>query len=354
MAIQILDAIDDMQAWRVALSALPASLQDVYFQPEYAALTVRSPEQRAVLFVYQQGEHVWAYPFVIREIVHVAGDRLEESWCDIETPYGYGGPLSNTDDASFLASAHQSFTDWCRKYRVVAEFVRLHPLLNNQRWLCPQAELIFDRETVSVDLARVKDDMPPFSKGACYMLRRAERAGMSVTLQSPTAGIEYFAELYGQTMKRVAADREYFFAYDYFVRLAGLASMSGWLLAVEGGGGWLASAMFLRGSNFLHYHLSAAIHEIAPPGATNLLISSAARLGHQAGLTRMHLGGGRTSAPDDSLLKFKRSMATDRHAFLVGKRVHQPDAYANLKERWSKACPELLEKYGSRLLCYRY
>jgi len=354
MAVQILDALGDTQAWRVALSRLPASVQDVYFQPEYASLAICSPEQRALLFVYQQGEHTWAYPFVIREIVQVAGHRLAEPWCDIETPYGYGGPLSNTDDASFLAAAHQSFAIWCRQNRVIAEFVRLHPLLNNQRWLSPQAELIFDRETVSVDLTGVRDGKPPFSKDAYYMLRRAERAGMSVTVQSPTAGIEYFVGLYGQTMERLLADRDYFFSDEYFVRLADLTGMSGWLLAVEGAGGWLASAIFLRGSCCLHYHLSASIREKAPPGITNLLICSAARLGHRAGLARLHLGGGRTSAPDDSLLKFKLSMATDRHSFFIGKRVHQAEAYAGLKERWSQARPELFEQYGSRLLCYRY
>jgi hypothetical protein len=354
MLVQVLDTVSDTQAWRGALAVLPASVQDVYFQPEYVSLGVCAPEQRALLFVYRQGERIWVYPFVISAIVHVAGDHLDEPWFDVETPYGYGGPLSNTDDASFLASANQSFAAWCRQNRVVAEFVRLHPLIGNQRWLSPQVELVFDRETVSIDLTRVKDDKPPFSKDACYMLRRAERAGMSVTAQSPTAAFEYFVRLYCQTMERLGADRDYYFSGDYFAKLANLADMLGWLLTVEGTDGWLAGAIFLRGPCCLHYHLSASDLDKAPPGITNMLISTAARLGHHAGLRRLHLGGGRTSARDDSLLKFKLSMATDRHSFYIGKRIHQPGIYASLKERWSRSRPELTEKYGSRLLCYRY
>ena len=71
----------------------------------------------------------------------------------------------------------------------------------------------------------------------------------------------------------------------------------------------------------MHYHLSATNPDCKVPGATNAIIAAAARIGMEAGLKRLHLGGGRTASKDDALLKFKESMATDRHHFQIGKRV---------------------------------
>ena len=39
---------------------------------------------------------------------------------DIESAYGYGGPLSNTDDDEFLKQCFESFSNWCLEQNVVA------------------------------------------------------------------------------------------------------------------------------------------------------------------------------------------------------------------------------------------
>jgi hypothetical protein len=357
MAIEILDAVGDARSWRGLLEKLAPGLRDIYFQPEYAALHRFREDTRALLFAFESAGQQWLYPFLLQPIKRIGEHELEESWFDIETPYGYGGPLTSTTDAEFLAAAHGAFTGWCLDEKVVAEFVRLHPLLRNESWVDPRMEVVYDRETVSLNLRgfdALGADELPFDKMTRYMLRRAEGLGISVEACPVEEYFDEFVRLYKLTMERLEADDYYYFSDDYFDGLRRLINDAGWLLAAQDENGELvAAALFLKGETRLHYHLSASDPSRRLPGATNKLIQQAAMLGSREGFEVLHLGGGITSAPDDSLLKFKRKMGKDAHAFYIGKRIHQPRVYESLREMWARAYPSLVQKYSGRLLCYR-
>jgi hypothetical protein len=356
MSIEILDAATDAENWRGLLERLAPTLRDIYFEPEYAALHRFREGTRALLFAYERAGQHWLYPLLLQPIEHVGGRALEETWFDIETPYGYGGPLASTQDAEFLASAHGAFTAWCLEMKVVAEFARLHPLLRNERWVDPHMEVVYDRETVSLNLQgfdALGIDRLPFDKMTRYMLRRAEKLGLSVEAYPAEESFDEFVRLYRRTMERLHADDYYYFNEDYFAGLRGLIADSGWLLAAKQDGEGVAAALFLKGQRWLHYHLSASDPSRRLPGATNALIYNAARMGSLDGFEALHLGGGISQATDDSLLKFKRKMGTNAHAFYIGKRIHQPRVYAELREMWGRANPSLIQRYGRRLLCYR-
>jgi hypothetical protein len=354
MGIQILDAEADAGAWRRALEGLPSDLQDPYFLPEYVALHRFEPETRAVLFSYSRSGEVWIYPFLLQPINRIGNYPMERTWFDIETAYGYGGPLASTGDAGFVAEAHRAFTEWCREQGVVAEFVRLHPLLENQRWLDPKVQLDLDRETVSISLADGAADDIPMDQGARYMVRRAERSGVEVSAFPPQDHFQSFVQLYTRSMERIDADQYYFFSDDYFAGLSRLVDQNGLLLAAQVDDRWVGAAVFLAGPSRLHYHLAATDSENRVPGVMNLLLYTAAQLAARNGLRQLHLGGGRTRMLDDSLLRFKQSIGTDSHSFYVGKRIHDSDSYFRLRALWEESYPSLVQKYGQRLLCYRY
>lgn len=356
MAIEILDALTDSRAWHGLLERVPAGLRDIYFRPEYAALHCFDEGSRALLFAYERGPELWLYPFLLQPIEPIGGVPAHGEWFDIESPYGYGGPLASTEDREFLDHAHRAFAGWCIEAKVVAEFVRLHPLLRTERWVDPQMELVYDRETVSLDLKgfdRLALAELPFDKMTRYMLRRAEGLEVSFEACPSEETFGQFVRLYEETMRRLGADDYYYFSEDYFSGLRRLVCARGCMLAARDEGECAAAALFLKGETRLHYHLSASHPERRPPGATNRLIYEAARLGSREGLDALHLGGGITTAEDDSLLKFKRRMGTSAHAFYIGRRIHSPAVYAALKEAWARAYPSLIHRYGGRLLCYR-
>lgn len=352
MSTEILDARADEAKWHRALGELPEALRDVYYFPEYIRLHLFSPGSRAVLIVFRRAERIWLQPCILEPITHIADTALDRTWCDLDAPYGYTGPLANTGDIGFLSEAHSAFEQWCLSADVVAQFVRFHPILKTEQWIDSGVEVRPDRETVSLNLNRLTDGDLPFNANARNMLRRAERAGVEVRDLSPDRHFDQFVDLYLHSMRHMGADRYYHFGISYFEELADLTERTGWLLAALQDSKWIAASIFLRGSALLHYHLSATDDRHRVPGATNLLLLEAGRKGLDAGLERLHLGGGRTSETDDSLLKFKRSMATDSHMFCIGKRVFLPDVHRQLRALWEKKYPSLVERFGQRLLCY--
>lgn len=351
MSVRLLDAVSDASAWQNLLRDLEPA-RDIYFTPEWVALHALSPDTEGKLFSFEASGHLWAYPFLLLTLRRIGRRDLTIPIHDIESAYGYAGPVSSTSDPIFLSKAWASFFEWTRGYGVVAEFVRLHPLICNECFLDPAMNCTIDRETVSIDLERIREGASPYGSEALYMVRRAERAGVQVVIVSPDAGMPAFKHLYRRTMDRLSATPYYYFSDAYFARLEALVTRSGWLLAAMQDGQWIGAAIFLRGACWMHYHLSAADPDKRVPGVMNLLLHRAAVLGAQEGLLRFHLGGGTTKMPRDSLLRFKKSMATEVHGFRIASRVHNIAAYDRLRKIWCEEFPSLAEIYGERVLCY--
>lgn len=344
---------DEAAKWQAAITKMAAPGQDIYFTPEYLALHELEADTKAKLFIFRDGAEAWIHPLLKRRIASPEDDQPTE-WSDLESAYGYGGPLSSSSNADFLARAWEAFDTWCAEEKVVAEFVRLHPLVGNETWLDPKTELLVDRETVSITLEEIMAQPDKaFSADSRYMVRRAEREGVVVREVPVAEGFERFLDLYRTTMERLGAGEYYFFNDAYFTKLARLVEQHGFLLIAELKDEWVAGSLFLRGAEFLHYHLSASTPDRRIPGATNAILHQAARLGGQAGLRCLHLGGGRTPSGDDRLLRFKQSVGSGRHVFRIGKRVHNRAAYEDLCAAWEKKYPALKAPHGSRLLRYR-
>jgi hypothetical protein len=53
------------------------------------------------------------------------------------------------------------------------------------------------------------------------------------------------------------------------------------------------------------------------------------------GLEFLHLGGGRSNAADDLLLRFKKGFWRDSLPFHLGRRVHDQAQYGNLCRLWT-------------------
>jgi hypothetical protein len=354
MSVEILEASRDGARWSAALAELPSERRDAYFRAEYLALhDDPSSSATATLFRFARGKDSWLHPFLLRPIVRVGEAAVDGGLHDIESAYGYGGPVSSTDDAGFLAEAHAAFDAWCAERRVIAEFVRLHPLLANERWMSPSAGIVDDRRTVSVDLAAFDGGAVPFERAARSVVSRAERGGLRVRVGASDADFDVFESLYLETMRALGADPFYLFSATYFRALRALLRREGLLVLAELDGACVGVASFLRGERWLHYHLAGSKPGPRVPGAANVLILAAAREGRRLGLERLHLGGGRTSAPDDSLLRFKRSMGSGDHAFRIARRVHDHGRYDAVRAQWREAFPDLASRFGGRLLCYR-
>jgi lipid II:glycine glycyltransferase (peptidoglycan interpeptide bridge formation enzyme) len=148
--------------------------------------------------------------------------------------------------------------------------------------------------------------------------------------------LQQFLQLYRASMDRLNASDYYYFSPGYFEALCRDLAQQTKLFLVRHHERVVAAALYLVHGDRLHYHLGGSDWQYRDWAANNLLHHAAASWARAAGLRWLHLGGGRSPAPDDSLLRFKASLSADRRQFYTGRRVHWPEAYQALCEAWKR------------------
>ncbi len=325
----------DSQKWTETLERLPQ--QDIYFLPEYHRVYELNGDGTAYAFVFEQGEDIYFYPFLLQRIERVGSEIIVEELFDIQTVYGYSGPLTSSTDLGFLGSAWKAFSEWCQSQHIVAEFVRFHPLLDNFRYVGAEYRVLHDRDTVVVSLdcteAQIWETYPSLQRN---MVRKALKAGLSAQEVEPSTNLATFEQLYGKTMSQNRAQTYYFFPENYFNNLFSLLNNQTKLFNVTYLDQVIASTIIFQYGNCLHYHLSGSDSQFRDRAPNNLLLHTVIEWGLKHGMRLFHLGGGRTSDPQDYLLRFKGSISSQRRHFYIGKRVHNPDSYQRLCSLWMK------------------
>jgi len=325
----------DSAVWCETLKRFPEA--DVYFLPQYHHAYEVNGNGTAHAFVAEEGGHLFFYPFIVRPIEKVGAEPVRGPWFDIETVYGYSGPLGTTTDGEFLAAAWKAFDAWCEENRIVAEFIRFNPLLENQCYADASRKPAFDRETVVVGLAGSEEDLwASYPSGHRTKIRKAVKGGLICEETAVADGLPVFKELYAATMGRVSARRSYYFSDSYYDHLCADLGGQVKLFTVRDKERTVAAALFLSYGDRIHYHLGGSDADAREARPNNLLFHAVARWGQERGFRWLHLGGGRGPGQDDELFRFKASLSRLRRSFYIGKRVHNRDAYDALCSQWMR------------------
>lgn len=312
---------------------LPLDRQIATLSPEYiVADAARDRSLQPVFALYVDSRGFWLHG------AHWATIPMRAGRYDIQSPYGYGGPVTDCDDAAFLADAWTCYQRWCREKGAVVEFVRLHPLATWQHYL---GVVVPDRQTVVVDLAGV-GLRERYETRCRTAVRKAEKAGLVVREYPVNAIASIFPEFYREGMTRIGASSFYCFHDEYFQCLAALKNVH--LFVCELDGVWMSAGLFLSGGSCFEYHLSATTIEGRALSATNLLIDAAATVAQQAGKKWLYLGGGTDSSDSNPLLRFKEGFSSIRRLYNYGYAIHDKAYYHSLQAEY----PE-----SNRVLFYR-
>ncbi len=335
--------------WNELLALFPAEAQDLYFREEYLRLYERGPE-KARCFLYREDDNLLLFPFLLRPFT-VKGERHY----DLESPYGYGGPIVRHDDPAFIDRALRTLLDYGHQEGYVAGFVRFHPLLRNDRYCQRLGSVEPVRQTVAIDLRRPIEEVwqceiHPQNRNT---IRRAAKNGLHFAVDEAFDYQHVFFQLYTDTMRRLAADPFYYFDDRYFDTLRD--TLPGRFLGVViEAGEVIAAGLFLYGGPYGHYHLSGSDPARRKFGPNNLLLWEAAREMQRRGVRWFHLGGGTDNNAQNSLLQFKQRFSQGSHPFAVGKILFDEGLYRRLCAEWEEIHPERVTQYGHWFLKYKY
>jgi hypothetical protein len=313
----------DAAAAAALYDQLPASMRLPTLSPAYVDADASRSDLQPVYWSYQEGHSFWYHGFHLSPLPDVDG-------FDIQSPYGYGGPISNSEDPCFLGRAWAAYTEAVRSQGVAAEFIRFHPLARNARFY--GGRIAEDRLTVWIDLT-IPDLLGSYQTRARTAVRKSEKAGVRFYWGENEQIVTHFSDFYRAGMASISATKFYFFEDGYF---AEIARMSGTRLAICSlDGEWLAAGLFLHDGNSVEYHLAASSETGKRLSASNLLLHEVALSSQREGYLRLYLGGGTDSQPDNSLLFFKSGFSELRETFSVGTFVHDTSLYEQLRRRWA-------------------
>lgn len=315
--------------WNYYVDKLPSYCNDIYFRSEYYKSLEVNGDGIGNLYVFQDENNIALYPFLINKIKNY---NLKKTYYDIETAYGYGGPISNCNYRCFLDKFESSFLTFCNEKNIIAEFIRFHPLLDNHRLFIKNINIEKNRITNYINLDKPLEEIwyKDISSKNRNCIRKAKKSGLIVDF---SLNIEGFKKIYKTTMDNVKAKDFYYFSDEYFKNLSNLNYICVYVKYKEYN---IASAIFLQGKEFFHYHLAGSLPEYLKYSPNNLLLWEAINYSKINNFKRFHFGGGITDNINDSLYKFKKSFCSESSNFYIGKRIHDSEIYNYLITTWEK------------------
>ena len=308
---------------------------DIYFNENYAKLYEKTENGRAENFHFKSELGEVKNLFLIREIpIKING----ETYYDIVTPYGYGGPvitsLRQGKKDELIQEFNESFLEYCNQKSIVSEFVRFHPMIGNAKDFSSIYNLSCIRKTLGTNL---KDFTEPvkseFSKSCRKNIRRALNKGVTYEVVEKPKDIGDFKQIYYSTMNRNNATDYYYFNDEYFDKILSFFPNNILIVKANYEGKTIAQGLYFIYGKYIHIHLSGTLSKYLKLSPAYILRYAVTLWGKEKGYHMIHHGGGRTNSEEDGLYKFKKSFAKNTEFdFNIGKKVWNKEIYIKLCE----------------------
>lgn len=328
---------------------------DVYYRCEYATSFMNNEDGIPYLLYYQSEKSRLCYPVVEKDIADFSGFRgnLERGhFFDWNTPYGYGGPLSDVDELDIDEQAQfiEELYELAKSRNVVSQFIRFHPLLQNQKVCNEVIENVYIKDTIYIDLITSDDLMQQMDSKNRNLIRKAIKSDI-VIVHDKGQLYKEFMKIYEATMNRDEARDFYYFPESYYQFINEEMSKETEYFYAFKDENMVAASMFFYDEKVMHYHLSGNYVEYRTFAPTNLLIYAAANWGREQGCTALHLGGG--IGVEDSLFHFKKQFNKNgRVNFYIGRTVFEKGKYDELLRK-RKDINENFDMNNSYYIQYR-
>ena len=322
--------VNDHEKWDAVVRSFRD--YDVYYLSGYVKAFQLHGDGEPLLFHFE-GDSLRGINVVMKRDIardpRFAGKLPEDTWFDLATPYGYGGwLLEGEGDPAPLFAAYEA---WCQTHCVVSEFVRFHPVLENQKPLAEAYEVVPLGGTIAMDLASPETVWANLTSKNRNVIRKAQKNGVRIFSGRSPELYEAFRLLYNATMDKDHAAKYYYFAPAFYERILNdLPQNAQVFYAQMEDGTVIAASILLAANGRLNYHLSGSRRDFQHLAPTNLLLYEAALWGCANGCRTLHLGGG-VGSGEDSLFQFKKAFYRgEPRRYHIGKKIFLPERYQAL------------------------
>lgn len=320
-------SIDQSQEWDAVVRSF--SSYDVYYLSGYVK-GFRIHGDGEPLLIYFENIDIRGINVVMKRDIskdtRFTGRIEENIWFDFITPYGYGGWIIEGDgDKEVLFDTYEK---WCKGNNVVSEFVRYHPVLENQAHSNLAYDVLALGRTISIDLSSPETIWANLTSKNRNMIRKAQKERIVIYNGRYPEIFNQFRTVYNGTMDKDEADSYYYFKPEFYDSILNDLSAEAQVFYAKLDDKVIAASIILAANGRLNYHLSGAVKEYQSLAPTNLLLYNVALWGYANGCKTLHLGGG-VGGREDGLFKFKRSFyrGEDLNRFYIGRKIFIKEKY---------------------------
>lgn len=310
---------------------------DVFSHPAYL-LDRSESESTPLAAIFDDAGSQVLFAFQLRRITHNAcGEPVDFVCYDIATPLLYGGPLLDAgpgaDRETVLARFWQRLRRWALAEGVVTEIHRINPVAAATEGypgaLTEQAPHIVKNLDGRSDAELFADS----SKGFRRNVRRAEAAGLEIIIDDTGLRLDDFLRLHRETMERNRAGSGFYCEREFFEMLHdSFPGQVSYLYALDDDRP-VSVEMIVFCGRIAYALLGASDFRGLATGANSLLSLWAFGYARDRGASDYVLTGGVTNTEDDSLLRYKLSMAkSGRRSYRTAGQVIDEARYAQLSQ----------------------
>lgn len=304
---------------------------DVYWLSGYVKAFKIHGDGEPLLFYYKDENTKGINVVMKRDVAedkHFVEKIPKSAYFDFATPYGYGGWIVEGDSTEAL---FQQYFEWCKNNGIISEFIRFHPVLNNQIRSRNEYKVIDLGNTVTLDLSSQEEIWANITSKNRNMIRKAQKAGIEIYNDRSEVLFEQFRDIYNATMKKDEAEEYYFFGNEFYKSIFNDLPENAQLFYAVLDNEIIAASIMIYADGKLNYHLSGSEYKYRSLAPSNLLLYKAALWGCENGCKTFHLGGG-VGSGEDNLFKFKKSFyrKDDLTRFSIGQKVIDEDKYNEL------------------------
>lgn len=321
-------SFEDKQLWSKIVKN-----QEVYYQWQYIDAFYKNGDGVPKLAYAEENEEYVYNVFFVRDIAKDLKLTNEYNYYDITTPYGYGGVNTNSNNKQLIDYFFKSFDEYCKNNKIISEFIRLNPLLDNYKYYNDDYEISNISKTVYIKLDSPEQIWNDMESRGRNTIRKAQNNNLEIKSGFNKEFLNEFIKIYKETMTRDNADKYYFFNNDFFKSILENLNEFAKIYTVYYNNKPINSSIIMFNGKNAHYHLSGTLSDYMRLGANNYALYKIALDLCEMGYKKFHLGGG-YGGDDSPLLKFKKSFNKNGDLnFYIGKKIFN-------KEKYDKLCYE--------------
>lgn len=344
MKFEIYSGFDTM--WKLSMDEIPAENKDVYYLQEWYQTWLEYEVSEAQCIHAEIDGYEFLYPFLKRKISKY---DLQNTYYDIQTAYGYGGIIVNSDKVpeDIVSKLNNLIDEFLHDNFIIAEFIRVHPLLDSIK---RTAEYSLVRKNVFV---QTNESYKIPHKQARQNIVKAKSFNLEIQIDNDLKYLDEFINLYQLTAQRLKMSDYYWFDNDYFYKVRELLRGKNTLIHILCEGMIIASGLLVFYNEKASLHLAASNDKYFNMRPNDMLYHAAIQYSIENKIQFLNLGGGLTPDLNDNLFRFKSKYSDFHKDVFVGKKIINPEIYHKVTQEWALIHPELTEKYGNFFLKYR-